>query len=180
MRKSDVHVQGTHVVSGDGLCVVLRTGNQTYIAGIAQALAAKGHMNAFDYAVRRVVYVFIIFVVVMVPLVIVLNGLSTGKCLNRFGLVSQPSNNFLFLVLLCPCALTGIAFMSPPLCLRAMKFILLACTGQGNPNIFNACNSLVANNVVTWTSHKQRMLIYMSYVVMTSLDEILQGTGMRH
>lgn len=76
-----VCVQGTHVVSGDGLCVVLRTGNGTYIAGIAEALAAQGHMNAFDYAVRRIVYVFITFVVVMVPLVIVLNGLTTGNYL---------------------------------------------------------------------------------------------------
>ena len=79
-----VFVQGTHVVSGDGLCVVLRTGNETYIAGIAKALAAQGHMNAFDFAVRRIVYMFIAFVVVMVPLVIVLNGSTTGTCLAAF------------------------------------------------------------------------------------------------
>jgi len=72
-------VQGTHVVTGDGLCVVLCTGNDTYISGIAAALAAQGHMNAFDYSVRRIVYVFIAFVVVMVPLVIVLNGLTTSE-----------------------------------------------------------------------------------------------------
>ncbi|KAL3134439.1 hypothetical protein ABBQ38_006496 [Trebouxia sp. C0009 RCD-2024] len=78
LEQDNLCFAGTHVVSGDGLCVVLRTGNETYIAGIAKALAAQGHMNAFDFAVRRIVYMFIAFVVVMVPLVIVLNGSTTG------------------------------------------------------------------------------------------------------
>ncbi|KAL0018340.1 hypothetical protein WJX77_006201 [Trebouxia sp. C0004] len=77
LEQQNLCFAGTHVVSGDGLGVVLRIGNDTYIAGIAAALAAQGQMNAFDFAVRRIVYVFIAFVVVMVPLVIVLNGLTT-------------------------------------------------------------------------------------------------------
>lgn len=101
------------MVSGDGLGVVLRIGNDTYIAGIAAALAAQGQMNAFDFAVRRIVYVFIAFVVVMVPLVIVLNGLTTSKFPATYTSNQVISNVLCMLVMLkftpyswhplCPC-----------------------------------------------------------------------------
>ena len=72
-------VQSTSVVSGSGKGVVIATGRATYIASLARALPSGHLMNAFDFAIRRIVYLFIGFIVVMVPLVIVCNGLTTGE-----------------------------------------------------------------------------------------------------
>ncbi len=72
-------MQSTSVVSGSGKGVVIATGKATYIASLARALPSGHLMNAFDFAVRRIVYLFIVVIVVMVPLVIVCNGLTTGE-----------------------------------------------------------------------------------------------------
>ncbi|KAK9846484.1 hypothetical protein WJX81_005045 [Elliptochloris bilobata] len=69
---------GTYVASGTATAVVLSTGDSTFIASIARALAARPELNAFDRAIRRIVYLFILFIVVMVPIVIGLNGWTTG------------------------------------------------------------------------------------------------------
>lgn len=65
------------MVSGSGKAVVLATGDGTYVASLMRQLPSGHVMNAFDYAVRRIVYLFIGFILVMVPLVIVLNGTTT-------------------------------------------------------------------------------------------------------
>lgn len=72
-------MQSTSVVSGSGKGVVVATGAATYIASLARALPSGRTASAFDYAVRRIVYLFIAFIIVMVPLVIVLSGTTTGK-----------------------------------------------------------------------------------------------------
>lgn len=78
-QKHYVSLQSTSVVSGGGKGVVVATGAATYIASLARALPSGGTMTAFDFAVRRVVYLFIAFIVIMVPLVIVLSGTTTGE-----------------------------------------------------------------------------------------------------
>ena len=59
-------LQGTHVVSGSGLVVVLATGPSTYIAGMAAALPRPSQSTAFDRALRRIAGIFIIFVAALV------------------------------------------------------------------------------------------------------------------
>lgn len=56
------------------------------MAGISRTLGSERLLTAFDYAIRRVVYVFIIFIVVLVPLTIALNGISTGELWKVFAL----------------------------------------------------------------------------------------------
>ena len=68
---------GTHVVSGAGLGVVVATGRHTYISTVAGALRAPG-ANAFQRGVRRVSYLLIAFMVVVVPLVVAIQGSVTG------------------------------------------------------------------------------------------------------
>ena len=72
-------VQSTSVVSGSGKGVVIATGSATYVASLARALPGGHELNAFDFAIRRIVYLFIGFVVIMTPLVLVCNGLTTGE-----------------------------------------------------------------------------------------------------
>ena len=67
------------MISGSAQVVILATGDNTYVAGIAATLPSGHAPNAFDYAVRRVVYLFIIFLGFMCPIVIVLSGVSTGQ-----------------------------------------------------------------------------------------------------
>ena len=61
--------------------MVVATGSGTYVASLTAALPSGHILNAFDYAVRRIVYLFMGFIIVMVPLVVVLNGTTTGAVL---------------------------------------------------------------------------------------------------
>ncbi len=54
------------MVSGNGLVVVLATGSNTYIAGMAAALPRPSQSTAFDRALRRIAGIFIIFVAALV------------------------------------------------------------------------------------------------------------------
>ncbi|KAI8066511.1 hypothetical protein BC940DRAFT_240127 [Gongronella butleri] len=69
----------TSVISGSGCALVLKTGQDTYINMISKSLQSeemKG-VNAFQKGIRKVAYLLLGFGAVMVPIVIVLNGLST-------------------------------------------------------------------------------------------------------
>ncbi|BDA47243.1 probable magnesium-transporting ATPase, P-type 1 [Coccomyxa sp. Obi] len=78
LNHENICLMSTSVVSGSGKGVVVATGAATYIASLARALPSGRTATAFDRAVRRVVYLFIAFIIVMVPLVIVLSGTTTG------------------------------------------------------------------------------------------------------
>ncbi|ORX62867.1 magnesium-transporting ATPase [Hesseltinella vesiculosa] len=69
----------TSVISGSGHAVVVKTGQDTYINMISKSLQSqemKG-VNAFQKGIRKVAYLLLGFGAVMVPIVIVLNGVST-------------------------------------------------------------------------------------------------------
>lgn len=59
-------MKGTNVISGTATCIVLATGKDTYAGQIATSMSHSRQLNAFDFAVRRVVYLFIWFLVFMV------------------------------------------------------------------------------------------------------------------
>ncbi len=71
-------MQSSFVASGSGRAVVVSTGGATYIAALTRALPTGHVMSAFDYAVRHTVYLFVAFIAVMVPLVIVISGTTTS------------------------------------------------------------------------------------------------------
>lgn len=60
---------GTSVISGSGLALVLRTGDEVFIATIMKELNKKRPVNAFQRGVRNVSYLMIAFMLVMVPIV---------------------------------------------------------------------------------------------------------------
>jgi Mg2+-importing ATPase len=72
-----LYLQGTNVLSGSGTAVVLSTGDKTYISTISSVLSQRAPVNAFQQGVRRVSYLLICFMLAMVPIVIVLSGLTT-------------------------------------------------------------------------------------------------------
>ncbi|CAM6058207.1 unnamed protein product [Sphagnum tenellum] len=73
----NICLMGTNVLSGSGTAVVLSTGDKTYISTISSVLSQRAPVNAFQQGVRRVSYLLICFMLAMVPIVIVLGGLTT-------------------------------------------------------------------------------------------------------
>ena len=79
---------GTSVVSGTGTAVVVATGARTTFGSMAKGLVGQRVITAFDIGVNKVSWLFIRFILVMVPVVFVLNGLTKHNWLEAlmFGL----------------------------------------------------------------------------------------------
>ena len=75
---------GTSVVSGTATSVVVSTGARTSFGRMAKGLVGRRSDTAFDVGVRKVSWLFIRFIAVMVPLVFLINGLSKGNWLEAF------------------------------------------------------------------------------------------------
>jgi len=67
---------GTSVESGSATAVIVATGAQTYFGKMARSLAGQQVETAFDRGVKQFTWLMIRFMLVMVPLVFVINGLT--------------------------------------------------------------------------------------------------------
>jgi Mg2+-importing ATPase len=67
---------GTSVESGSATAVIVATGAQTYFGKVACSLAGQQAETAFDKGIKRFTWLMIRFMIVMVPLVFVINGLT--------------------------------------------------------------------------------------------------------
>lgn len=72
---------GTNVLSGYAKGVVVSTGNDTIFGGIAQELHDKPTVTSFEKGVNSVSWVLIRFMMVMVPIVFFVNGITKGNWL---------------------------------------------------------------------------------------------------
>lgn len=70
---------GTNVLSGYATAVVVNTGNQTYFGSLSKEIVGKRAETNFDKGVNKVSYLLISFMVVMVPLIFLINGLVKGN-----------------------------------------------------------------------------------------------------
>jgi len=66
---------GTSVESGAATAVILATGTQTYFGKMASSLAGQQIETAFDRGVKKYVWLMLTFMLVMVPMVFLINGL---------------------------------------------------------------------------------------------------------
>ncbi|MEV5976205.1 magnesium-translocating P-type ATPase [Streptomyces sp. NPDC052114] len=71
-------LMGTSVTSGTATGVVVATGADTYFGSMAGALSGERPQTAFDLGVRRVSFLLIRFMLVMVPVVFAINGFTKG------------------------------------------------------------------------------------------------------
>ncbi len=69
---------GTNVVSGSAMAVVVATGNDTYFGSMAKEIAGQRVQTSFDKGISKVSWMLIRFMVVMVPVVFLINGLDKG------------------------------------------------------------------------------------------------------
>ncbi|MDF1494124.1 magnesium-translocating P-type ATPase [Caproiciproducens sp. CPB-2] len=67
---------GTNVISGAATAVVLATGDFTYFGNMAKELSGDRAPTSFDKGVNAVSYLLIRFMLVMVPVVFLINGIT--------------------------------------------------------------------------------------------------------
>jgi Mg2+-importing ATPase len=67
---------GTSVESGTALGVVVATGLETYLGSMSKAMVQEDTETSFDRGIRNFTWLMIRFILVMVPLVFVINGLT--------------------------------------------------------------------------------------------------------
>ena len=67
---------GANVVSGYGTGVILRTGPKTFFGQLARQIAGRRVPTAFDQGINRFTWLMIRFILVMVPTVFLINGLT--------------------------------------------------------------------------------------------------------
>jgi len=67
---------GANVVSGYGTGVIVRTGSRTFFGALADEIAGRRLPTAFDRGIDRFTWLMIRFMLVMVPLVFLINGLT--------------------------------------------------------------------------------------------------------
>lgn len=75
---------GSNVVSGSATGIVVSTGNNTYLGTIARSIAGHRASTAFDKGIAKVSMLLIRFMLIMVPFVFLINGLTKGEWLDAF------------------------------------------------------------------------------------------------
>jgi Mg2+-importing ATPase len=79
LELADVAFLGTSVESGSATVVVVATGAQTYLGGMASSITDAPPPTAFDRGVKRFTWLMLRFMFVMVPLVFLINGFTKGS-----------------------------------------------------------------------------------------------------
>lgn len=75
---------GSNVISGYAKAIVIQTGNDTYLGTIAKSIAGVRAQTAFDKGVSNVSLLLIRFMIVMVPFVFLINGITKGDWFDAF------------------------------------------------------------------------------------------------
>ena len=78
LELDNICFMGTNVLSGTATAIVVTTGNLTYFGSIGKAITGKRAETSFDKGVNKVSWLLIRFMLVMVPLIFLLNGLTKG------------------------------------------------------------------------------------------------------
>lgn len=88
LELGNICFMGTNVVSGTAVAVVVCTGNQTYFGALGKTLTGKRAETSFDKGVNKVSWLLIRFMLVMVPLVFLINGITKGDWMDAllFGI----------------------------------------------------------------------------------------------
>lgn len=80
----NIAFMGSNVVSGSATAVVVRTGDHTLFGSMAASVSGEAVETSFTKGVNAVSWVLIRFMLVMVPLVFFINGITKGDWLEAF------------------------------------------------------------------------------------------------
>lgn len=73
---SDLAFMGTNVIGGSALAVVVCTGDDTFFGSVAKSVATEPVKTSFEKGVNSVSWVLIRFMLIMVPIVFFITGIS--------------------------------------------------------------------------------------------------------
>lgn len=79
---SSICLMGTDVVSGTATAVIVNTGNHTYFGSLAKKIVNQRPLTSFDIGINKVSWIIIRLILVMVPIVFLLNGITKEEWLN--------------------------------------------------------------------------------------------------
>lgn len=79
LELENICFMGTNVASGTASAIVVTTGNQTYFGSLSKAITGKLVETSFDKGVKSVSFLLIRFMIIMVPLVFLINGITKGN-----------------------------------------------------------------------------------------------------
>ena len=80
----NIALMGSNVISGSGLGLVIEVGSDTMFGSMAGAVAKEKVTTNFTKGVNSVSWILIRFMMVMVPLVFLINGLTKHDWLEAF------------------------------------------------------------------------------------------------
>lgn len=75
---------GSNVVNGTAVCVCITTGDSTFFGSMAKAITKKRVETSFEKGVNSVSWMLIRLMMVMVPVVLFINGITKGDWLDAF------------------------------------------------------------------------------------------------
>lgn len=75
---------GSNVVSGAATAVVIKTGTETYLGSIAKSVVGQRIQTSFDKGINRFTALMLRYMLIMVPCVFVINGLTKGNWTDAF------------------------------------------------------------------------------------------------
>ena len=75
---TNIGFMGTNVISGSATGIVLATANDTYIGSMAKTLSGDRAKNSFERGVDSVSGLLIRLMLIMVPVVLIINGITKG------------------------------------------------------------------------------------------------------
>lgn len=84
LELENICFMGTNVVSGSATAIVINTGNHTYFGSLSKTLIGKRAETSFDKGVNKVSFLLIKFMLIMVPLVFLINGLTKHDWMEAF------------------------------------------------------------------------------------------------
>jgi Mg2+-importing ATPase len=76
IERTNLCFLGTSVESGSATAVIVATGTHTYFGKVARSIAGRQIETAFDKGIKKFTWLMLRFMLVMVPLVFLINGLS--------------------------------------------------------------------------------------------------------
>ncbi|WP_437613484.1 magnesium-translocating P-type ATPase [Erwinia sp. V71] len=79
---ANICLMGSSVISDHATAIVVATGSQSWFGSLAKNIVGKRAPTSFDRGVNSVSWLLIRFMAIMVPVVLVINGLSKGDWLD--------------------------------------------------------------------------------------------------
>ncbi|MCL2508737.1 MAG: magnesium-translocating P-type ATPase [Oscillospiraceae bacterium] len=75
----NIGFMGSNIISGSAMAVAIATNNETYIGSMARTISGNRAKNSFERGVDSVSSLLIRLMIIMVPIVLVINGITKGE-----------------------------------------------------------------------------------------------------